>query len=266
MAATGTPVMFVHGMFLHAASWASWVELFRTAGYDPVNPGWPGEPSTVAAARQEPDRVAGIGIDDIVAHHAQIIGALGERPVVIGHSTGALVAQRLLDQGLAAAAVALQPPPIRGVANRAPSSIPVGWPLLRNPANRRRALSLTARQFRYSHGNALTTLESDRLYRQWAIPSPGRPVFELVFANLTRRSPATIDAANSARGPLLLVAGGKDHSAHRAVVRATVERYRASSAITDYQEFSDRGHSMPIDSGWREIAEATLAWMRRRLR
>ncbi|MEV7987372.1 alpha/beta hydrolase [Micromonospora sp. NPDC085948] len=266
MAATGTPVVFVHGMFLHATSWASWVELFRTAGHDPLNPGWPGEPSTVAEARHEPDRVAGVGIDDIVAHYAQIIGTLGERPVVVGHSTGGLVAQRLLDQDLAAAAVALQPPPIRGVTNRAPSSIPVGWPLLRNPANRRRAVSLTDRQFRYSHGNALTALESDRLYRQWVIPSPGRPVFELVSANLSRRSPAAIDAANPARGPLLMVAGGRDHSAPAAVVRATVERYRASSAVTDYQEFPDRGHSMPIDTGWRAIADATLAWMRRHLR
>ncbi|MFG1869199.1 alpha/beta hydrolase [Micromonospora arborensis] len=266
MVTTDTPVVFVHGMFLHAASWASWVELFRTAGYDPMNPGWPGEPSTVAEARQEPDRVAGIGIDDIVTHYAQIIGTLGRRPVVIGHSTGALVAQRLLDQGLAAAAVALQPPPIKGVANLAPSSIPVGWPLLRNPANRRRALSLTARQFRYSHGNALTAIESDQLYRQWAIPSPGRPVFELVSANLSRRSPATIDAANPGRGPLLMIAGGKDHSAHRAVVKATVKRYSAAPAVTDYQEFLDRGHSMPIDSGWREIADATLVWVRQHLR
>ncbi|MFG1839587.1 alpha/beta hydrolase [Micromonospora sp. NPDC049175] len=266
MAATGTPVLFVHGMFLHAASWASWVELFRTAGYAPLNPGWPGEPNTVAEARQEPDRVAGIGIDDIVSHYAQIAGTLGTRPVIIGHSTGGLVAQRLLDQDLAVAAVALQPPPIKGVANRAPSSIPVGWPLLRNPANRRRALSPTTRQFRYSHGNALTTTESDTLYRQWVIPSPGRPVFELVSANLSRRSPATIDAANAARGPLLVLAGGRDHSAPAAVVRATVKRYRASSAVTDYQEFPDRGHSMPIDSGWREIADATLVWMRRHLR
>ncbi|RLP97895.1 alpha/beta hydrolase [Micromonospora sp. CV4] len=266
MAATGRPVVFVHGMFLHAASWASWVELFRAAGHDPLNPGWPGEPSTVEEARQEPDRVAGNGIDDIVAHHAQIIRTLDTRPIVIGHSTGAVVAQRLLAQDLAAAAVALQPPPIKGVNHLAPSTVPVGWPLLRNPANRRRALSLTARQFRYSHGNALTATESDQLYRQWTVPSPGRPVFELVSANLSRRSPAAIDAANPTRGPLLMIAGGRDHSAHRVAVKATVKRYRASAAVTDYQEFRNRRHSMPIDSGWREIADAKLVWLRQHLR
>ena len=265
MAGTGTPIMFIHGMFLHATSWAGWLELFRAAGHDPVAPGWPGEPGTVVEARQQADRVAGIGIDDIVAHYAQIIRTLGERPVVIGHSTGALVAQRLLGQDLAVAAVALQPPPIKGVANRAPSAIPVGWPLLRNPANRRRALSLTARQFRYSHGNALSTVESDRLYQQWTIPSPGKPVFELVFANLSRRSPAAVDVADPARGPLLMIAGGKDHSASPAAVKATVKRYRGSSALTEYREFPDRGHSMPIDSGWREVADTTLLWVKQRL-
>jgi pimeloyl-ACP methyl ester carboxylesterase len=266
MAATGAPVVFVHGMFLHAGSWGGWVELFRAAGYDPVTPGWPGEPSTVAEARQQPDRVAGNGIDGIVAHYAKTIRALDTRPIVIGHSTGALVAQRLLGQNLAAAAVAIQPPPIKGVVSLAPSTVPVGWVLLRNPANRRRALSLTARAFRYSHGNALSAAESDELYHQWTIPSPGRPVFELVSANLSRRSPATVDTANPTRGPLLMIAGGKDHSAPPAAVRATVKRYRGSPTVTDYQEFPDRGHSMPIDSGWREVAAATLTWLEQHLR
>ncbi len=261
MTATGRPVVFIHGMFLHATSWDDWAELFRAAGHEPVTPGWPEEPSTVAQAREEPRRVAGHGIDDIVAHYTQVIRTLGTPPVVVGHSTGALVAQRLLDQGLAAAAVALQPPPIKGVVGLAPSTIPVGWPLLRNPANRRRALALTPRQFRYSHGNALTAAESDRLFHRWTIPSPGRPVFELVFANLSRRSPATVDAANPTRGPLLMIAGGRDHSAAASAVRATAARYAGASAVTDYREYPDRGHSMPIDSGWREVADAALQWI-----
>jgi pimeloyl-ACP methyl ester carboxylesterase len=266
MATTGAPVVFIHGMFLHAASWGGWVERFRAVGYDPGTPGWPGEPSTVAEARQQPDRVAGNGIDDIVAHHAQVVRSLDTRPIVIGHSTGALVAQRLLEQNLAVAAVAIEPPAIKGVVSLAPSTVPVGWVLLRNPANRRRALSLTAREFRYSHGNAVSAAESDELYHQWTIPSPVRPSFELAFANLSRRSPATVDTANPTRGPLLMIAGGKDHSAPPAVVQAIVKRYGGSPAVTDYQEFPDRGHSMPIDSGWREVADATLTWLEHHLR
>ncbi|AGL16754.1 alpha/beta hydrolase [Actinoplanes sp. N902-109] len=261
MAAPGTPAIFIHGMFLHATSWGSWAEAFRSAGYDPLTPGWPGEPGTVGEARQQPARVAGTGLDDIVTHYAQIIRTLATRPVVVGHSAGALVAQRLLTQGLATAAVALQPPPVKGVSSTAPQTIPVGWPLLRNPANRRRSLTLTPRQFRYSHGNALPAAESHELHRRWTVPSPGRPVFELVFANLSRHSPAAVDTTNRTRGPLLLVAGTKDHSAPAAVVKATHKRYSASPAVTDYQEFAGRGHSMPVDSGWREVADAALTWL-----
>jgi pimeloyl-ACP methyl ester carboxylesterase len=266
MTAAGSPVVFIHGMFLHAASWGGWVELFRAAGYDAVAPGWPSEPSTVAEARQQAHRVAGRGIDDIVAHYAQIVRALDTRPIVVGHSTGALIAQRLLAQDLVTAAVALQPPPIKGVLNLAPSTARVGWALVRNPANRRRALSLTPRQFRYSHGNALSATESDELHQRWAIPSPGRPVFELASAAVARRSPTTIDTSSPVRGPLLMIAGGRDHSVPPALVKATVKRYRRSPAVTDYLEFFDRGHSMPIDSGWRDVADATVAWLTRQVR
>jgi non-heme chloroperoxidase len=266
MAAAGAPVVFVHGMFLHAASWGAWVELFQAAGYAPVAPGWPGEATTVAEARERPGRVAGKGIDEIVAHYVQIIRGLDARPIVIGHSTGGLIVQRLLGQDLAAAAVAIQASPVKGVVNLAPSTARAGWVALRNPANRRRALSLTPRQFRYAFGNALSAAESDELYQRWTVPSPGKPMFELASANLSRRSPAKVNTANPTRGPLLLIAGGKDHGVPASVAKATVKLYRGSPAVTDYREFPDRGHSMPIDSGWREVADATLTWLKQHLR
>jgi non-heme chloroperoxidase len=266
MAEAGVPVVFVHGMFLHSTSWGAWVELFRAAGYAPVAPGWPGEARTVAEAREHPGQVAGKGIDDIVAHYAQLIRGLAARPIVIGHSTGGLIVQRLLGQDLATAAVAIQTSPIKGVVNLAPSTARVGWVALRNPANRRRALSLTARRFRYAFGNALSADESDELYERWTVPAPGRPMFELASANLSPRSPAEVNTANPTRGPLLLIAGGKDHGVPASVVKATVKLYRGSPAVTDYQEFADRGHSLPIDSGWREVADATLTWLKQHFR
>lgn len=266
MAAAGASVVFVHGMFLHATSWDAWVELFRAAGYAPVAPGWPGEAATVAEAREQPGRVAGKGIDAVVAHYAQIIGSLDAGPIIIGHSTGGLVVQRLLGQDLASAAVAIQAPPIKGVVTLAPSPARVAWVALRNPANRSRALSLTPRQFRYAFGNAVSPAESDDLYQRWSIPSPGKPIFELASASLSRQSPAKVNTANSTRGPLLLIAGGKDHGVPAAVAKATVKLYRSSPAVTDYQEYPDRGHSLPIDSGWREVAEATLAWLKQHSR
>jgi alpha-beta hydrolase superfamily lysophospholipase len=266
MVAAGAPVVFVHGMFLHATSWAPWVELFRAVGYVPVAPGWPGEASTVTETREQPGQVVGKGIDDIVVHYAQIIGSLDTRPIVVGHSTGGLIALRLLGQDLAAAAVAIQPPAVKGTVNLAPSTARVGWVALRTPANRHRALSLTPRQFRYAFGNALSASESDQLYQRWTIPSPGRPMFELASANLSRRSPAEVNTARPARGPLLLIAGGEDHSAPAAVVKAIAKRYRKSPAVTDYQEYPNRGHALPIDSGWRAVADATLTWLDQHVR
>ena len=267
MTAAGRPVVFIHGMCLHAKSWDGWVELFRAAGYAPVAPGWPGEAATVEETREQPGRVAGKGINDITEHYARIIRGLDTRPILIGHSAGGLIVQRLLGQDLAAAAVALQAAPINGVVTitpsmLTPSAVWQAWTTLRNPANRNRALSPTARQFRSGWGNALSAAESSELYQRWAVPSPAKPIFEVASASFSRRSPTKVNTGNRTRGPLLLIAGTKDHGIPAAVTKATLKRYRRSPAVTDYQEFPGRGHSLPIDSGWREVADAVLSWLR----
>jgi non-heme chloroperoxidase len=260
----GTPVVFVHGLWLHATSWDPWAERFRAAGYAPTAPGWPGEPETAEAARSNPDAVAGKGIDDVVHHYAKVIAGLDAKPVVIGHSFGGLIAQRLLGQGLAAGAVGLDAAPIKGVLLLPASALRVASIALRNPLNRNRAVSLTREQFRYGFGNAITEEESDELYDRWAIPSPGKPLFEAASANLSPNSPAKVDTSNRARGPLLLTAGGKDHTVPASITRQTRKLYHRSPAITDYREFPDRGHSLGIDNRWSEVADAVLAWLEER--
>jgi non-heme chloroperoxidase len=260
--AVGTPVVFVHGLWLHADSWGPWVDLFREAGYQPAAPGWPGDSSTVAAAREQPERVAGHGINDVVEHHAKIISALDAKPIVIGHSFGGLIAQRLLGQNLAAAAVGIDPAPIKGVIYLPPSALRVASIALRNPANRNRAVSLTPKQFRYGFGNAISAAESDELYARWNIPSPGKPLFEAASANLSPHSPAKVDTANAKRGPLLLTAGGNDHTVPAAITRSTLKLYRKSPAVTDIKELPNRGHTLTIDGGWHEVAEGVLDWLK----
>src|SRR6266480_8078444 len=208
----GGPVVFVHGLWLHASSWGPWADLFREAGYEPLAPGWPGAADTVDEARRQPERAAGKGIDDVVGHYAQIISGLDARPVVVGHSFGGLIAQRLLGQDLAAAAVAIDPAPIKGVIFLPPSSLKVASVALRKPANRNLAVALTREQFRYGFGNTLPAQESDELYDRWAIPSPGKTLFEAAFANFTPNSHAKVNTRNKTRGPLLVTAGGKDHT------------------------------------------------------
>jgi alpha-beta hydrolase superfamily lysophospholipase len=257
-----TPVVFVHGLWLHADSWGNWVDLFREAGYAPSAPGWPGDGETVEDTRSHPERIAGHGVGDVDDHYASIIAGLDAKPILIGHSFGGLIVQRLLGQGLAAAAVAIDPAPIKGVVYLPPSALRVASIALRNPANRKRAVALTPSQFRYGFGNALSEAESGELYERWTIPSPGKPLFEAAMANLSPHSPARVDTANATRGPLLITAGGKDHTVPASISHSTLKLYRKSPAVTDLREFPGRGHSLALDSGWRGVADVTLAWLR----
>jgi non-heme chloroperoxidase len=264
MEPANTPVIFVHGLWLHASSWDSWVDFFKEAGYVPSAPGWPGDGDTVADTRDNPERVAGVGIEDVVEYYTGIIHSLPAKPIVIGHSFGGLIVQRLLGQDLAAAAVAIDPAPIQGVLYLPPSALKVASIALRKPANRKEAVSLTADQFRYGFGNALPAQESADLYDKWAIPSPGKPLFEAALANFTPKSPAKVNTRNKTRGPLLITAGGQDHTVPAAISMATRRLYHRSPAITDLREFPDRGHSLTIDHGWREVAQTVLDWLRQR--
>jgi non-heme chloroperoxidase len=258
-----TPVVFIHGLWLHATSWQPWIEVFREAGYDPIAPEWPGGPATVAEARANPDAVAPFGVQEVADHYAQIIAGLPEKPVVIGHSFGGLLTQLLVGRGLTAAGIAIDPAPIKGVLALPFSALKVASIALRNPANRAKAVSLNAEQFRYGFGNALSIEESAELFEKWAIPSPGRPLFEAAFANFVPKSPTKVDIANTTRGPLLLTSGGHDHTVPPAVVTGTLKLYAKSSAVTELKSFADRGHSLTVDHGWEEVAQSSLDWLKR---
>ncbi len=255
------PAVFVHGLWLHATSWQPWLDLFAERGYDPIAPGWPYEPPTIEEAREQPEAVAGLGIEKVADHYAGIIEGLSEPPVIIGHSFGGLIAQKLLGRNLAAAAVAIDPAQIRGVRVLPLAQLRSAAAVLGNPANRKKAVSLTEAQFRYGFGNAVSQDESDVLFERWTIPSPARPLFEASAANFVSHSPAAVDTHNARRGPLLLISGGKDHTVPDATTRSTFKQYRHSSAVTELKQFPDRGHSLVVDSGWKEIADASLTWL-----
>lgn len=257
----GTPVVFVHGLWLHASSWNPWIELFTRAGYDPVAPLWPGEHETVAGTRADAGSVAAHGIDDVAEHLAGIIAALPAPPILIGHSFGGMLVEKLLAQGRGRAGIGIDAAQIKGVLPLPLSALRSAFPVLRDPANKHRAISLTADQFHYAFGNAIAREESDRLYERWAIPAPGRPLFEAAAANFLPHSPAAVDTHNNDRGPLLLIMGGKDHTVPEAITKSTAKQYRHSFAVTDLVELADRGHSLVIDSGWRDVAESCLTWL-----
>lgn len=256
-----TPVVFIHGLWLHASSWAPWVELFEASGYSAMAPGWPGVAETVAEARANPEAIADHGIDDVIALFSKIISALPTAPIVVGHSFGGMIAEKLLGLDLAAAAVAVDAAQIKGVLPLPLSALHATLPVFRNPANKHRAVSLTPEQFRYGFGNAITEEESDQLHESWSIPAPGKPLFEAAAANFSLHSPAAVNTHNDHRGPLLLVMGGRDHTVPEAITTATLKQYRGSPAVTELIEFEDRGHSLTIDHGWMEVADACLEWL-----
>ncbi|RKS75306.1 alpha-beta hydrolase superfamily lysophospholipase [Motilibacter peucedani] len=258
----GTSVMFIHGLWLHATSWEPWMARFRDEGYEVQAPGWPGDRETVEESRQHADEIADHGIDDVVDHFAEIIRGLPEPPVLVGHSFGGMIAQKLLGRDLGKAAVAIDAAQIKGVLPVPLSALRATLPVFKNPANKHRAVSLTAEQFRYAFANAVSEEESDELYARWTIPAPGKPLFEAAASNFSPHSPAAVDTANSGRGPLLLIASGKDHTVPESVTRSTLKQYRHSDAVTDLHTFPDKGHSLTIDSGWGEVADTCLAWLR----
>jgi pimeloyl-ACP methyl ester carboxylesterase len=259
-----TNVVFIHGLWISHTAWQPWIEYFAAQGHQAIAPAWPGEHATVEATRQNPSDQAGFGIDELTEHFAKALEQFDTPPVVIGHSFGGLIAQKLLGQNKAAAAIAIDPAPIKGVKPLPIAQLRSAFPVLGNPLNRGRAKALTQAQWRYGFGNALTAAESDALWEQWSIPSPGKPLFEAATANFSPSSPAKIDIANSMRGPLLITAGTADHTVPYVSAKAAHGLYKKSDAITDFHEFEGRGHSLTIDGGWRDVADTSLAWLAHR--
>ena len=258
----GRPVVFIHGLWLHATSWNRWIELFRSAGYEPVAPGWPAEPDTVAGARANPEIVANRSIDDLMTHFRAIIGSLAAPPIIIGHSFGGLLTEKLMGEGLGAAGVAIDPAQIKGVLPLPLAQLKAGLPALGNPFNKDKAVSLTKKEFRYGFGNALSQEESDDLFEKWTIPSPVHGLFEVALANFSLHAASKVDTKNDTRGPLLLISGTADHTAPDVTTQAAFKLYRDSSAVTELKQFEGRGHSLTVDSGWKDVADAILQWLR----
>lgn len=259
-----TNVVFIHGLWVSHTAWQPWIDHYAAQGHHAVAPPWPGEDETTEASRENLSAQAGFGLDAITEHFATILRQFDEPPVVVGHSFGGLIAQKLLDQGLAAAVVAIDPAPIKGVRALPLAQLRSAFPVLGNPANRGRAKALTQPQWRYGFGNALSAAESDALWEQWSIPSPGKPLFEVGTANFVPNSAAKVDTSNSTRGPLLITGGTADHTVPLATAKGAHRLYRKSNAVTDFHEFEGRGHSLTMDHGWRDVADTSLSWLAHR--
>jgi pimeloyl-ACP methyl ester carboxylesterase len=257
------PVVFIHGLWLLASSWNPWAKAFEEAGYAPISPGWPDDPETVSAARRDPKPIAGKGVGEVAAHFATVIEGLEHQPAIIGHSFGGLLAQILAGRGLSVATVAINPAPFRGVLPLPPAAIRATFPVLRNPANRSRAVSLSFDQFRYSWANAVDEDEARELHQRFHVAAPGKPIFQAAVENLNPATELKVDSRNPDRGPLLIFTGLPDHAVPPALSRAAYRKQRRNPGITEHVELADRGHSLTIDSGWREVCDRSLEFIDR---
>lgn len=262
-ASTRTPVVFVHGLWLLPSSWDRWAAFFEEAGYIAVQAGWPDDPETVEEARANPEAFAGKGIGEIADHQEAIIRKLDRKPVVIGHSFGGLLAEILAGRGLAAASVAISPAPFRGVLPLPISALRSASVALRNPANWNRAVPLTYEQFRYSFANAVGEDEAKELYLGYSVAGPGEPLFQAAAANFNPWSEAKVDTKNPARGPMLIISADSDQTVPWAIANASYKKEAKNAGATEIVKMQGRGHALTIDSGWREVADTALAFVKR---
>ena len=258
-----TPVVFVHGLWLLPSSWDRWATLFEEAGFTALAPGWPDDPDTVAEANAHPEVLAHKSVGQVADHFDAIIRGLQRKPAIVGHSFGGLLAQILAGRGLASVTVAIDPAPFRGVLPLPLSSLKSAWPVLGNPANRNRAVPLTYEQFRYGFANAVSEDEAKELYERFAVPASGVPLFQAATANLNPWTEVKVDTGNPARGPLLIISGQKDHTVPWAIANASFKQQEDNEGVTEIIEMPNRGHALTIDSGWREVANTALAFVRR---
>jgi non-heme chloroperoxidase len=258
-----TPVVFIHGLWLLPSSWDRWAGVFEEAGFTALTPGWPDDPETVEEAKANPDVFAHKTVGQVADHYSEIIGTLNKKPAVIGHSFGGLLVQIVAGRGLSAATVAIDPAPFRGVLPLPISALRAASPVLHNPANYNRAVPLTFDQFRFAFANAVNEEEARELYETFAVPTSGVPLFQAATANLNPWTEAKVDTKNPDRGPLLITSGEKDNTVPWAIANASYKKQKANAAVTEIVEIPNRGHSLTIDSGWREVADTALAFVRR---
>jgi pimeloyl-ACP methyl ester carboxylesterase len=256
-------IVLVHGLWLTPRVWEHWISAFERRDYRVLAPAYPGLEGEVEALRDDPSPIAALTVQDTVEHLAKVVGEVESPPVLIGHGFGGILVQLLLDRGLGAAGIAINSAPTEGVHGKPASQIHSAFPVLRNPANRHRAVSFTPEQWHYAFANTMEEAESTAAYERYHVPAPGSWVWHTMLANVEPGHRETwVDYRNDERAPLLFLAGGKDHFTPSEVNKANADRYEKSEAHTDYTELSSRDHFSIGAPGWESVLREARNWVR----
>ncbi len=255
-------IILIHGLWMTPLCWEHFEKRFQELGYQVMAPGWPGHEGDILEIREKAEStIAGLGLEEVVDHYHDIINNLNVRPILIGHSFGGLVVQILMDQGLGAAGVTLDSAAPKGVHKLAISQLKSTFPVLSNPANRHKVVGLTFKQFHYAFANTMSEADAKKAYERYAIPDTGRPLFQSAFADLISHAITNINYKNNTRSPLLLLAGGEDHTVPATVSKANYDKYNHSTAKTDFHEFPSRSHLIMVGEGWQEVVDYIHSWL-----
>jgi pimeloyl-ACP methyl ester carboxylesterase len=261
--ASAPPIVLIHGLWLSPRSWEGWKERFETRGHQVLAPAWPRMQEDPAEVRRDPSPLNGLGITEIVDHYDAIVRGLDQPPIVMGHSFGGLITEMLLDRGLGVCGVALSPAPFKGILRLPPAQIRSAFPVLGNPANRKRTVELTPEQFRYAFTNTMSDADAKAAYDRYEVPGPGRVIFQAALANFNPSAATKLDVHKDDRPPLLIIGNSADHTVPASVSREAATRLGKSKAVVDYKEFEGRPHFTAGAPGWEEVADYALEWATR---
>ena len=255
----GTPdtILLIHGFWMTSRSWEHWKERYESRGYDVLAPAWPGMEVEVEALNADPDRIAGLDIEQIVDHYDKIIRNLDRPPVIMGHSFGGAFTQILLDRGLGAVGVGVSSATVKGILDLPWSTIKSSAPALLK--SKGKAVGLTPKEFHYAFANTLSEEDSNAIHERYAVPGPTTVLHEGAFANFHRNPPTKVDFGREGRAPILLIGFGEDHVIPAKVSRHQEAKYDDEVTITEYKLFEGRPH-FPGAPGWEEVADYALAW------
>jgi alpha-beta hydrolase superfamily lysophospholipase len=257
-----TPVVLIHGAWLHVSSWDPWAARLTDRGFRVSVPGWPGEPATVSQARREPGFLRELGLDALIEHYEHIVRSFDDPPVLIGHSVGGLIAQHLIGANLGRAAVAIAAAPVNDVAHALPTAGFAPSACDEQPGGDG-LVTLPPERFRQIFANAVGETDAARIFERYVVGSPRRLLADLEGRGAAGHLKATADIGNRTRGPLLLISGQEDQIVSDSVTRMVYKLYGDSAAVSSLKQFADRGHSLVVDSGWLAVADYVLDWLAR---
>jgi pimeloyl-ACP methyl ester carboxylesterase len=258
--ATEIPIVLIHGFWVTPRSWEGWIAHYEAKGHRVLAPAYPGFEVEVEALNEDTTPIEQLTVPAVVEHLESVVQGLDTPPILMGHSAGGVFTQLLMDRGHGVAGVAMNSAPTEGVKVVPLSQIKAGFPVLKNPANRHRAVGLTFEQWHYAFTNTFSDEESRRLYERYHIPASGAVFWGSALANIHPGKDDThVDYKNDDRAPLLFISGSEDHLMPPKIQRSNAKHYK-SDTITEVKEYEGYAHLLPAQEGWEEIADYALDW------